>query len=79
MSGPFDPAQCGGCGAPVWYGEDQATGDRIPLEPQPEMLGEDRYTVVKDRPGEPHLVRSVMPQSEIQAYRDHRVDCPVLP
>lgn len=76
MSGPFDPTPCPGCGSDIWFGEDQETGERIPLEPQPESLGEDRWTVVEDRPGKPHLVQNVTPRASVQAYRDHRVDCP---
>lgn len=76
MSGPFDPTTCPACGADIWIAEVRETSERIPLEPQPEALGEDRWTVVEDRRDLPHLVTAVTPAASVQAYRDHRVDCP---
>lgn len=80
MSGPFDPTGCPACGAPIWVAELE-DGTRLPLEPQPEMSGPDRYMMHPEPkpdhgPGNPDRVMPIDPQSELPAYADHRLECP---
>lgn len=80
MSSPFDPTPCPACGLPIWVGQTE-DGTRIPLEPQPDFSGEGRYQLHPEPtpnhgPGNPDKIRPVAPEAEIQAYADHRIECP---
>jgi hypothetical protein len=80
MSSPFDPTPCPACGLPIWIGQTEE-GERIPLEPQPEFGGLHRYMLHPDPvpghgPGVPDRVQPVIPEADIQAYADHRQECP---
>lgn len=80
MSGPYDPSNCPACGSPIWIGETE-DGTRIPLEAQPELSGEGRYMLHPEPmaghgAGKPDRIQAVTPEKEIQAYADHRKDCP---
>jgi hypothetical protein len=81
VSGPYDPQNCPACGSPIWVGE-LDDGTRVPLEPQPEMSGLNRYMLhpqpkQNHGPGNPdRIMGPVAPESEVQAYADHRAECP---
>lgn len=80
MSGPFDPASCPACGSPIWVGELE-DGTRVPLDPQPDYSGPDRYMLHPEPkenhgPGNPDSIIPIAPQAEVQGYVDHRLECP---
>lgn len=67
------PAHCPACGAPITHARTE-TGEAVPLEKWTEPVGEDRYRIVQLGP--PLIVAKVSAQSSIDAYPDHRKDCP---
>jgi hypothetical protein len=67
------PATCPSCGASVTHAK-TALGDNVPLEKWTEPTGEDRYRIVEIGP--PLIVARVSTSSMIDAYPDHRKDCP---
>lgn len=64
---------CPACGADITHAK-TAEGDSIPLEKWTDPTGDRRYRIVNLGP--PLIVERVSPQSAIDAYPDHRVDCP---
>lgn len=67
------PATCPACGASVTHARTR-TGDNVPLEKWTEPTGGERYRIVEIGP--PLIVELVSAQSPIDAYPDHRKDCP---
>jgi hypothetical protein len=65
-------ATCPGCGAEVQHVE--VDGERIPLERFTEPSGDRRYRIIDFGP--PMVAQKVSPYSAIDAYPDHRKDCP---
>lgn len=66
-------ARCPGCGVDVTIAQ-TPDGQRVPLEKWTESTGGDRYRVVDG--GDPLVVEMVSPASNVDAYPDHRKDCP---
>lgn len=66
-------ASCRDCGADITHARD-ADGNNIPLEKQPDVTGAKRYRIIELGP--PLRVELVSAQSPIEAYPDHRLDCP---
>lgn len=66
-------ASCPGCGADIQHAKTEE-GENIPLEMWTDTTGDRRYRIVKLGP--PLIVEKVSPQSMIDAYPDHRLDCP---
>lgn len=66
-------ASCSDCGADITHAKTRG-GANIPLEKFTEPDGADRYRIVELGP--PLIVAAVSPQSPIDAYPDHRKDCP---
>jgi hypothetical protein len=64
---------CPACGADIQHGE-IADGTKVPLERFTEPDGDRRYRIVDLGP--PLKVQMVSPASLIDAYPDHRKDCP---
>lgn len=67
------PATCPGCGAPITHAK-TAQGENVPLEKYTEVDGDRRYRVVEV--GTPLIVAEVSASSMVDAYPDHRKDCP---
>lgn len=66
-------ADCTSCGAPITHAKNEY-GENIPLEKWTDPDGPNRYRVVELGP--PLIVALVSPSSRIDAYPDHRNDCP---
>lgn len=64
---------CPACGADITHARTES-GENIPLEKWTDPTGDRRYRIVGLGP--PLLVQRVSPSSGIDAYPDHRVDCP---
>lgn len=64
---------CPSCGADVTPARTRE-GESIPLEKWTDPTGDRRYRIVELGP--PLLVERVSESSQIDAYPDHRVDCP---
>lgn len=77
MSGPAPSADvratCPGCGAEVTHAK-TPDGEDIPLEKWTDSTGSMRYRIVDFGP--PLTVEAVSDHSPIDAYPDHRKDCP---
>jgi hypothetical protein len=66
-------ASCPDCGATITHAK-TPSGDNIPLERWTDPNGPNRYRIVALGP--PLTVEQVSPGSAIDAYPDHRNDCP---
>lgn len=66
-------ASCPSCGADVTHAK-LRNGENVPLERWTDTTGKDRYRIVELGP--PLVVELVSEQSNIDAYPDHRIDCP---
>lgn len=66
-------ASCPSCGADIQHAK-LSDGTNIPLETFTEPDGTQRYRVVELGP--PLLVEPVHPEHALNAYPDHRKDCP---
>jgi len=67
-------ATCPDCGADITHAK-TGDGENIPLEKFTEPAGTPcRYRIIGLGP--PLVVELVSPNSEIDAYPDHRMDCP---
>lgn len=65
------------CGAPIRWAERVDTGEQVPLDYHAELgPGESRFIIVGVRPNGHHAVSPIRPQSDIEGYVDHRIDCP---
>lgn len=66
------------CGADIRWGVIETTRERIPLEYHAELgPGENRYLVTGVTTDNlQHLLTPVAPNSTVEAYVDHRLDCP---
>lgn len=65
------------CGADIRWVVRDDTGELIPVEAHAELgPGEGRFIVTGGRPDGRQLVTEVNPRSEVEAYTDHRRDCP---
>lgn len=65
-------ASCPDCGANVTHAKTKA-GENVPLERWTDSTGPRRYRVIAFAP---LTVEPVSPASPIDAYPDHRLDCP---
>lgn len=65
-------ATCPDCGAEITHAV-TANGERVPLEKWTDSTGPNRYRVVNFTP---LTVEPVSESSPIDAYPDHRLDCP---
>lgn len=65
-------ASCPACGADITWAQAR-DGEKVPLEKYTEPTGDDRYRVTEFNP---LRVEKVSAQSPIDAYPDHRKDCP---
>lgn len=66
-------SSCPACGAPITHAEDE-DGTHIVLDKWTEPDGDRRYRIVELGP--PLVVALVSEQSGIDAYPDHRKECP---
>ena len=66
-------ASCPDCGADITHAK-TPQGENIPLEKWTDPTGPRRYRIVKVGP--PLIVEAVAEASPIDAYPDHRADCP---
>lgn len=66
-------ASCPSCGADITHAKSR-DGENIPLEKWTEPTGPRRFRITDLGP--PLIVEPVAPQSAIDAYPDHRKDCP---
>jgi hypothetical protein len=66
-------ASCPACGADITHAK-LHDGTNVPLERWTDTTGNERFRIV--HLGPPLIVERVSPQSAIDAYPDHRVDCP---
>jgi hypothetical protein len=65
-------ASCPDCGADITHAQ-TIHGEHIPLNKQPEPDGEGRYRIIAFTP---LTAEPVAANAAIEAYPDHRVDCP---
>jgi hypothetical protein len=68
-------ASCPACGADITHAK-LADGSNVPLEKWTDPTGDRRYRIVELGP--PLVVEKVSPSSGIDAYPDHRLDCPAF-
>lgn len=73
MSATDVRATCPGCGAEITHAK-TVSGENVPLERWTDPSGSMRYRIVDIGP--PLTVEPVSEQSAIDAYPDHRKDCP---
>jgi hypothetical protein len=66
-------ASCSACGANITHAKTE-TGENVPIERWTDTDGPDRYRIIKLGP--PLIVAKVAHGSPIDAYPDHRRDCP---
>lgn len=66
-------ASCPGCGADITHAQTRG-GESVPLEKWTDTTGDRRYRIVKFGP--PMIAETVSDTSAIDAYPDHRKDCP---
>lgn len=66
-------ASCPDCGASITHAKNSA-GENIPIERWTDSSGPGRFRIIKLGP--PLVVEPVSPASPIDAYPDHRLDCP---
>lgn len=65
------------CGADIRWVVQESTGEKIPVDVHAELgPGEGRYIVTGVTPEGVSVVSAVNPRSEVEAYTDHRRDCP---
>lgn len=64
---------CPACGATIQHAE-TGVGEHVPLEVNTEVTGSLRYRIRELGP--PLVVERVRDDSPIDAYPDHRKDCP---
>lgn len=65
-------ASCPACGADITHAK-TPSGENVPLEKFTEATGSDRYRITVLNP---LTVEKVSDSSPIDAYPDHRKDCP---
>jgi hypothetical protein len=66
-------ASCPGCGATIQHARTR-DGEKLPLEVNTEVTGSLRYRIRELGP--PLVVERVRDDAPIDAYPDHRKDCP---
>ena len=66
-------ANCPSCGSGITHAVTE-TGDHVPLENFEDVIGSDRYRIVKVGP--PHVVQLLAASSPSPGYPDHRRECP---
>jgi hypothetical protein len=66
-------ASCPACGADIQHATDETTGENVPLEKWTDPTGPSRYRIVGMNP---LTCERVAEASEVNAYPDHRLDCP---
>lgn len=66
-------ADCPNCGATITHAKTRE-GENIPIERWTDTSGDRRYRIIDLGP--PLTVERMSPASPIDAYPDHRVDCP---
>lgn len=65
-------ASCPDCGADITHAK-TVGGDNVPLEKYTDSTGDRRWRIIGFSP---LTVEPVAPANPIDAYPDHRVDCP---
>lgn len=66
-------ASCPSCGATIQHARVKSTGDNVPLEHFTDTTGANRYRIIEFDPLTCELVAET---SAVDAYPDHRIDCP---
>lgn len=65
------------CGADIRWVKNAETDEVFPIDIHAELgPGEGRYIVTGVTPESRQIVSPVNPRSEVEAYTDHRRDCP---